>query len=103
MQCYSHAVGHMKRCDETIAGDETALHKMCNIAHFLLVIGKDGMRLPFTKYTCHSQAVGHGEGCDEGTFYNMCNITHKLLAIEQYVMPRLPFTKCAISLTRCWL
>ena len=44
VQCHSQAMGHRKRCDET------AFHKMCNVAHLLLVIGKDAIRLPFTKY-----------------------------------------------------
>ncbi len=42
-KCHSPAVGHRKR------GDESAIHKMCNVAaHLLLVIGKDVMRLSFT-------------------------------------------------------
>ena len=43
VQCHPQTVGHRKRCDET------AFHKMHNVTHKLLVIGKDVMRLPFTK------------------------------------------------------
>ncbi len=54
---------------------------MCNVTHKLLVIGKDVIRLPFTKCaTC---------------------VTHILLVIGKDVI-RLPSTKCAMSLTRCW-
>ena len=35
VQCHSLPVGHRKRCDEI------AFHKMCNVAHLLLAIGKD--------------------------------------------------------------
>ena len=51
MQCHSLADGKKKGCDET------AFHKMCNVTHKLLVIGKDVMRLPFTNVQCHSQSV----------------------------------------------
>ena len=45
VQCHSLSVGHGKRCDET------GFHKMCNVTHNLFVIGKDVIRLPFTKCT----------------------------------------------------
>src|SRR6266550_381291 len=92
------AVGNRKRCNEIIA-----FHKMYNVTHFLLVIGKDLMRLPFTVQS-HSLAVGHRKRCDETAFHTMCNLTHFLLVIGKDVMRvmRLPFTKCAISLTSCW-
>jgi hypothetical protein len=67
------AVGYRKRCDKT------AFHK-CDVTHLLLVIGKDLMKLPFTK---------------------CANVAHNLLVIENNVM-RLLFTKCAMSLTACW-
>ena len=51
---------------------------MCNVTHSLLLMGKDAMRLPFTKCAL--------------------NITHNLLVIGKDVM-RLSFTKYAISLT----
>ncbi len=70
-KCHSPAVGHRKR------GDESAIHKMCNVAHLLLVIGKDVMRLSFT---------------------NCAMFTHSLLVIGKYMM-RLPFPKGAMSLT----
>ena len=94
VQCHSLPVSHsQKRYDETaihkickvtcfllVIGkcDETAFHKMCNVIYSLLVIGKNVMRLPLTNVQCHSLAVGHGK----------------------YVM-RLPFTACAMSLTPC--
>ena len=95
MQCHSHAVGDRKRCDDS------AFHKMCNITHKLLVIGKDVMRLPFTIVQCHSLAVGGRKRCDETGFHKMYNVTHLLLVIGTDVM-RLSFTKCAMSLTSCW-
>jgi hypothetical protein len=74
VQCPSHAeVGHMESCDET------AFHKICNVTHKLLVIGKNVMRLP----------------------HKMCAVTHRLLVIGKDVM-RLPFTKPVMSLTSCW-
>ena len=69
---YSQSVGHMKRCDETIK---------CHITHNLFVIGKDTMRLPFTK---------------------MCSdISYSLLMREKDVMTlmRLLLTKMCYSLT----
>ena len=94
MQCHSLAVGHRKR------SDETAFHKMCNITHLLLVVGKDWMRLPSTKCAthillvigkdlikqnvqCHSQSIGHRTISDETAFHTMCNATHNLLVIEK--------------------
>ena len=118
VQCHSLPVGHRKRCNET------AFHKMCNVTHKLLVIGKDVMRLPFTNYKlcnatylllvigkdtmslaqivqCHSLAVGQRKRCNETAFHIMCNVTHKLLVIGKDAM-RLSFIKCAMSLTCCW-
>ena len=97
---------------------------MCNITHNLSVIGKDVMRLSFTKCammsltSCrslekmwrdclsqnvqyHSLPVGHRKRCDETAFHTMCHVTHLLLVIGTDVM-RLPFTGCAMSLTNCW-
>ena len=54
--------------------------KMCNVAHNLLFIEKDVMRLLFTK---------------------LYHVTHMLLVIGKDVM-RLPFKKCAMSLTAYW-
>ena len=93
---------------------------MCNVTHFLLVKGKDVMRLPFTKCAisltncwswenmwsdclsqnvqCDSQTVGHRKICNETAFYKMCNVTHILLVIGEDVT-RLPFTKCPVALT----
>ena len=94
LQSHSLAIGHRKRCDGTV------FHKMCNIAHLLLVIGNTLMRLPFTNVQCHSLPVGYRKRCHEPTAHKMCNVTHKLLVMGKYVM-RLPFTKCAMSLTCC--
>src|SRR6266576_2495101 len=49
---------------------------------------------------CHTQAVGHRKRCDESAFHKICNITHSLL-VRGKDMVRLPFTKCAMSLTTC--
>ena len=157
VQCHLQAFGHRKR------GDETIFHKMWNVTHSLLVIGKDVIRLCFTKCAmplaacwtdekmwwdclsqnsmsftrcrsqenmwwdhcsknvqCHSLAIGHikdvmsylsqmckltccgrRKRCDETIFHQVCNVTHFLLVIGKDVM-RLSFTKCAMSLTRCW-
>ena len=94
VQCHSHSVGHWKRCDVT------AIDKMCNVAHKLLVIGKDVMLLPLPKSamsltSCwlekmwwdylsqnvqyHSHPVGHRRRHDETAFHQMGNISHLLL------------------------
>jgi len=44
MEYHSLSVGDRKKCDET------AFHKMWNVTHSLLVIGKDVMRQPSTTY-----------------------------------------------------
>jgi hypothetical protein len=85
LQCHSLAVGDKKRYDETVCHslpvgsrkryDETAFLKRCN----------------------DSLPVGDWKGCDD----KMCNVTHKLL-LKGKDMMRLPFTKCAISLTPWW-
>src|SRR6266576_3407727 len=98
--------------------DEMAFHKMCNVTHLLLVIGHDVLRLAFTKCPmsltiCWSQETQHfnkyamsrtscrcRKGCEETAFHKMCDVTHFLLIIGKGVM-RLPFTKCAMSLTFC--
>ena len=74
---------------------------MCNVTHKLLVIGKDVLRLSFTKVQYHLLAVGHGKRCDEIAFHKMHNVTDKLMVIGKDVM-RMSFTKCAMSLTSCW-
>ncbi len=51
---------------------------MCNVTHFLLVIGTE---TPFEK---------------------MCNDTYKLLLVIRKDIMRLSFTTCAMSLTVCW-
>ncbi len=119
MWCHSQPVGYRKICHET------AFHTMCNVTHNLLVIRKDDIRLPLT--TCaisltaclsyanmwwdslsqnvqchHSLAVVIGKDVISLTgFHQICNVTHNLLVIGKDVI-RLPFTKCAMSLTFCW-
>src|SRR6266576_801604 len=74
-QCHLLPVGHKKRCNET------GFHKMCDVTHKLLVIGRDSLSWTVQ---CHSQAVGHGKRSDETAFHNL--------------------PKCAMSLTPChWL
>ena len=122
VQSHSLSVGHRKRCDET------TFQRMCNVifTHKLLAItGKYVMRLPYIKcampltscwsqekmwWDClsqnvqyHSLAVGHRKSCDETAFHNMCNVTHFLLKVIVKDVMRLLFTKCAMSLTCCWL
>jgi hypothetical protein len=101
---------------------ETAFHKMCNVAHFLLVIRKNVIH-PSQNLKCHSLPVGHRKRCDETAFHKMCNVTHILLIIRKDVISAFnlqnvqchpqtvddrkrynetAFTKCAISLTSCW-
>ena len=91
VQCYSLAVGH-RRCDEAAfsqnvychslavghqkRSDKTDFCKMCSVTHFLLVMGKDVIRLSWQNVQCHSQPISH--------------------------MMRLPFTKCILLLTSCW-
>src|SRR6266550_933732 len=71
---------------------------MCNVTHSLLVVGKDVMRLPFTKCamsltTCLSWETGLPSTKCAMSLTNCC-------IVGQYIM-RLPFTKCAMSLTHC--
>ena len=74
---------------------------MHNVTHWLLGIGKDVMKSLSQNVQHHTQAVGHGRRCDETAFHRICNVPHKLLVIGKDMM-RLPFTKCAMSLTPCW-
>ena len=94
MECHSLAIGHRKK------NDEIAFHKMWNVTHTLLVIGKDVMRVPFEDVQCHSQTVGHRKRRDETALHKMCNATYRLLVIGKDVV-RLPFTKCPMPLTDC--
>ena len=74
--------------------EEAAFHKMCNVTHILLVIGKGAACHKMCKdVQCHSQTVGHRKICDETVIYRRCNTTHFLLVIGEDEM-RLPFTKC---------
>ena len=77
--------------------DDIAFHKICkDPTHFLLVIGKDMMKLPSTKYECHSHPVDHRKRCNETASHKICNATHKLMVIGKDVIRLLPFTKCAM-------
>lgn len=74
--------------------------KMCNLTHFLpLVIWKDVMRMPFTIWYVwyHSQAVGYKKWCHETAFHKMYNLTHFLL----FIGCNKNFVKCAMPLTPC--
>src|SRR6266550_1359036 len=66
VQCHSLAVGHRKR-----QYDQAAFHKMCNVTHKLLVIGKDVIKLPFTKCAMSLTPIGHRKRCD-GTAFHKC-------------------------------
>ena len=117
--CHSLPVGHSRKSDKTV------FHKMCNVTYCLLVIGKDIWDCLSQNVQCHSLPVGHRKRCDDClsqnvqhhslavgshrkrcgetviVFHKTCNVTHLLLVIGKYVI-RLPFTKCAMSLTSCW-
>ena len=94
---------HQKLCIKLIKdGQNTYLNFKCAF----LVSSKHGgkFRLEMRKIRhpmYHSQAVGHRKRCDETALHKMCNVTHLLLVMGKDVM-RLPFTKCAMSLTCCW-
>ena len=47
---------------------------------------------------CHWLPVGHMKRCDKTVFHN---VTYSLLVIEDVMRPS--YTKCAMSLTCCWL
>ena len=72
---------------------------MCDVTHNLLDIGKDVMRLLFTKDPMSLTSCLQWKKSDETGFHKI--ITHKLLDIREDVM-RLPFTKWTMSLTCCW-
>ncbi len=115
VQYHSQAISHRKQCHET------GFHKMCDVTHWLLVIGKDMMRSSFTKCAisdslaiCHSKdamrlpftkCVISLTSCEKmcqwwvSCLSQMFNVTHSLLVIGKAVIS---FTKCAMSLTSCW-
>ena len=68
-QCYSQAVGHRKR------RNETAFHKILNVTHSLLVIEKMCLS---QNVQCHSLPVGHMKRCYQTAFHKVCNVTHSL-------------------------
>ncbi len=97
--CHLLPVIHRKRCDQI------ALHKMCNVTHRLLVIGKRWCDCYSKQVQCHSLAVGHGrkmwwdclsqnvkfhsqtvghrKRCDEIAIHKIYNVTHFLLVMEK--------------------
>ncbi len=81
VQSHSLPVGYRKRCDET------ALHKMCNVTHFLLFMGRDVMRLPSTTIfnIAHILSVIEKRNI-EPLLRNNCNVTHILLAIGKFLI-----------------
>src|SRR6266550_2428415 len=95
---FTKCVMSLTCCSSKEGFDETGFHKMCNITHSLLVMGKDVMTLPSQNVQCHSLPVGHWNRCDEIVLHNMCNVTHLLLVLGKDV----PFTNCTMSLTSCW-
>ena len=94
VQWHLQAVNDRKRCEGT------AFHKMCNVTHILLVIWRDGTRLPFTKCamsptSCYSLEKMWWDCLPQ----NMQCHSHTVV-IEKDVM-RLTLAKLAISLTSC--
>src|SRR6266576_3099634 len=63
--------------------DDIAFHKICkDPTHFLLVIGKDMMKLPSKKYECHSLPVSNWKYVMRLCFIKCATyVTHKLLVI----------------------
>ena len=116
MECHSQTIGH-----RVIGNGVMRLHlTKCTITHRLLVIGKDEMRMPFTKVHNHSQTVGHKK-MDETAFTNVQSLTscwslerceetafHNVQCHSQAVEHSkrcdevITFTKCTMSLTDCW-
>jgi hypothetical protein len=89
-------------CSHQTRYDEVSLPFNINVAHFLLVIWQDVMRLPVSKaynFTCRLLVVG--QDAMISPFRKMCNVTHFLLIIRQNVI-RFPVRKCAMSLTLCY-
>ncbi len=84
MQSHSLAVGHMNRCDEDAFHKKMQSHllfiigkdvmklpftQVCNVTHFLLVIGKDGGDCLSQNVQCQgSLSVIHTKRCDETPF-----------------------------------
>jgi hypothetical protein len=72
LQCPSLAVYHMKKCDDT------AFRQIFNLTHSLLVIGKDVMILPSTKFSNGAYILSEENTYIEQFFRNICNVTHIL-------------------------
>ena len=117
VECHPLPFSHRKGCNETafhkmynvthfllgigkdVMNHETALHKMCNVTHTLLVMGKDVMTLHFKKVQCSLlSAIGHRKRCDENVSQNVQFSSHSIAHIGKDSM-RLPFTKCGMPLT----
>ena len=104
------AVSLTSCCQLVIVGKDvthgTAFHKMCNVTHSLLVIGKDVIkkRLPFTSHNvqCHSQTVGHRKMWSDCHSQNMqCHRLadgHRNRRFDETGFHK----KCVMSLTNCW-
>ena len=72
--------------ENVLLNHETGFHKSCNIAHILLVIGKDVIRLAFTKCALSLTCCWHRKRWDEIACNKMCNPTNNLLVMGKDVM-----------------
>ena len=83
------------------------LYKMCNVTHFLMVIGKDVvrlfhtmfnityflklvirkvvMRMPVLQNVHYSLAVGHSKRSNENAFHKIFNVAHILSIIGKNI------------------
>ena len=97
VQCHSLAVDHRERCNEP------SFHKMSNITHFLLVIGKDMIRLPFTKSAMwHTSCLPQKEVWFRECLSQKCHNSHAVVDRKRCDESRLSCTKCTMSPTSCW-
>ena len=88
-KCHSQAVGHRKR------GHKTAFHKLCNVTHMLLVIGKDVIRLPFIKGAMSLTFCWSWERMSWG--YLLQKVQCHSHAVMGKDIMRLPFTQGTMS------
>ena len=73
---HSHAVGHRRKCDKS------AIQKICNVTHSLLVIGNIWWDYLSPNVQCYSLPVGHSKRCIEIAIHNV-QVTHKLLVMAK--------------------
>ena len=73
VQCHSLADSHRK------GYEMTAIHKMCDVTHSLLVIAQMWWEWLSQNVQSHSQAVGHNKWRWWDYHHKMYNITHNLL------------------------